>query len=78
KKLLKDRPLKLNPQPINHPKHHLHPQKQINLLPNPYLPQPIKNITPPHIIPSITYFFNFLHAVPHTDHIDHLPNTPLP
>ena len=34
----------------------------------------VKNITPADILSSISYFFNLLHQVGHTDDIDHLGN----
>lgn len=49
-------------------------EKEINVLGNAYVPEPIKNITPADIISSISYFFNLLHGVGDTDDIDHLGN----
>jgi DNA-directed RNA polymerase subunit beta len=49
-------------------------EKEINVLGNAYVPEPIKNITPADIIASISYFFNLLHGVGDTDDIDHLGN----
>ncbi|HAQ06583.1 MAG TPA: DNA-directed RNA polymerase subunit beta, partial [Bacillus bacterium] len=49
-------------------------EKEISVLGNAYVPEPIKNITPADIISSISYFFNLLHGVGDTDDIDHLGN----
>lgn len=49
-------------------------EKEISVLGNAYVPEPIKNITPADIIASISYFFNLLHGVGDTDDIDHLGN----
>ncbi|ESU31445.1 DNA-directed RNA polymerase subunit beta [Bacillus sp. 17376] len=49
-------------------------EKEITVLGNAYVPEPIKNITPADIISSISYFFNLLHGVGDTDDIDHLGN----
>ncbi|ARF17302.1 DNA-directed RNA polymerase subunit beta [Sporosarcina sp. P3] len=46
----------------------------INVISNAEVDESIKHITPSDIVASISYFFNLLHGVGHTDDIDHLGN----
>ena len=44
------------------------------MISNAYVEDEVKHISPADIIASISYFFNLLHSVGHTDDIDHLGN----
>nr|WP_245698287.1 DNA-directed RNA polymerase subunit beta [Sporosarcina ureilytica] len=46
----------------------------INVISNANVENEVKNVTPADIIASVSYFFNLLHGVGHTDDIDHLGN----
>jgi len=48
--------------------------KVINIISNAVPDENVKHITPADIIASISYFFNLLYGVGHTDDIDHLGN----
>ena len=48
--------------------------KVINVISNAYVEDEVKNISPSDIISTISYFFNLLYNVGHTDDIDHLGN----
>ncbi|WP_338471325.1 DNA-directed RNA polymerase subunit beta [Niallia sp. XMNu-256] len=48
--------------------------KVINVISNAYVEEAVKHISPADIIASISYFFNLLYDVGHTDDIDHLGN----
>ena len=48
--------------------------KVINIISNAVPDESVKHITPADIIASISYFFNLLYGVGHTDDIDHLGN----
>ncbi|SDY24683.1 DNA-directed RNA polymerase subunit beta [Salimicrobium album] len=49
-------------------------EKSINVIGNANVDKDVKHITPADIVSSISYFFNLLHKVGHTDDIDHLGN----
>ncbi|ARD48159.1 DNA-directed RNA polymerase subunit beta [Sporosarcina sp. P37] len=50
-------------------------EKQVlNVISNAEVDESVKHITPSDIVASISYFFNLLHGVGHTDDIDHLGN----
>lgn len=48
--------------------------KVINVISNAYVEDAVKHISPADIVASISYFFNLLYSVGHTDDIDHLGN----
>ncbi len=48
--------------------------KVINVISNAYVEDEVKHISPSDIIATISYFFNLLYSVGHTDDIDHLGN----
>ncbi|MBP3038136.1 DNA-directed RNA polymerase subunit beta [Bacillaceae bacterium Marseille-Q3522] len=49
-------------------------EKIVNIIGNAYVDEGVKHISPGDIIASISYFFNLLHGIGHTDDIDHLGN----
>lgn len=49
-------------------------ERVLHVIGNGNIESNVKNITPADILSSISYFFNLLHQVGHTDDIDHLGN----